>query len=703
MDPSESARLYDVQLTASQPQPERSPTLDALGGIEQPATIAEQPPAPSSSLLQELGRLSSPAAVSIVASAQTLAIDTVEMARAANAPASSAGVRRAPVAIQPVIRGFGQQSIYGQFQGAWFVPVRFDLDSLLTSIDPGILDNLVIIPGPYGVKYGPGLAFIDAQARPLARSDVPDWHGVNRLLYNSNGGQFYGRETVSLSGANYGARVSYGHKVGADYFSGNDTRIPSSYNVRDVDAVLAYDLAPESTLQFEYLLQEMTDTEFAGLAFDARLRQTQAFFLRFTHGDAQVGGELRADAWYNRTRFQGDNLNAAKQLFYQSNAVFNPPGAFAGVTNASSRTSGYRLAPTWGDDESVRLTIGHDLQFVRQQLNEFDDFGFGFENYPVPRSQMLDAGVFAEASLPANESTRLTVGVRLDRIRTTRFAQHIAADPDGVEHIDDFGNDFTDSDTLAHAFVTAEWTLTQELKLRSGFGHGQRPPNLTERFAIDPFLNLVQNATTAVFGDENLAPERSSQWDLSLNGDYADARFQLAGFCSYIHDHITLAPAPGIPPDPDLRLVDFVNDDSVLAGGEVSVELDATPIWMPFATLSYVDGRNLERNEPLPRIYPLQSRAGLRCHDPEEERWMLEFVAWIVDRQDRVATSLLEVPTGGFTRLDLRGHWQATEDLRLSAGVLNLGDRNILDPLSVHNPAVFEPGLNFYLATQWEH
>ena len=92
--------------------------------------------------------------------------------------------------------------------------MRFDLDSILASIDPGLIENLTIIPGPYGVRYGPGLAFIDVTAKPTRRSQVTDWTGSTSLLYQSNGEQFYGRETLSLAGSDYGVRASYGHKVG---------------------------------------------------------------------------------------------------------------------------------------------------------------------------------------------------------------------------------------------------------------------------------------------------------------------------------------------------------------------------------------------------------------------------------------------------------------------------------------------------------
>jgi iron complex outermembrane receptor protein len=315
---------------------------------------------------------------------------------------------------------------------------------------------------------------------------------------------------------------------------------------------------------------------------------------------------------------------------------------------------------------------------------------------------MIDVGVFAELTTVLDSRWRLTTGGRIDGVRTHTGAVYSAVDPLGDEHVFDFGSEVDRGDALYHAFVSADYDLHPSLTLRFGFGHGQRPPSLTERFALEPFLTVVQTATSAVLGDPDLKPERASQFDLALVGDYDDARFRVAGFWSYVADHITFATAVGLPPTPDVKLLDFVNNDATLAGAELAAECDLTPALAPFANFKYLTGRNLLRDEPLPAIYPLEARLGVRWHDPCDDRYGIEFVARLVGHQDQVAVSLAELPTAGFTTYDLRGYWQALERLRVIAGLENLFDKNYLEHLNVHVPAVLEPGLNFYVATQMD-
>ncbi|MBI3462053.1 MAG: TonB-dependent receptor [Planctomycetes bacterium] len=138
--------------------------------------------------------------------------------------------------------------------------------------------------------------------------------------------------------------------------------------------------------------------------------------------------------------------------------------------------------------------------------------------------------------------------------------------------------------------------------------------------------------------------------------------------------------------------------------------------WLtPFATVSYVEGRDHSRGdrgiipgsseEPLPGIAPLAGRLGLRLHEPAEKpRWGIELAARIVDNQDRVASSLLEEPTAGFTTYDLRGFWQATRGLLLVTGVENLTDKQYREHLDLRTgQGVFQPGVNFYFGFEWSY
>jgi outer membrane receptor protein involved in Fe transport len=85
--------------------------------------------------------------------------------------------------------------------------------------------------------------------------------------------------------------------------------------------------------------------------------------------------------------------------------------------------------------------------------------------------------------------------------------------------------------------------------------------------------------------------------------------------------------------------------------------------------------------------------------------WGVEFLVRIVDQQDRVATSLGEQRTPGFTTFDIRGYAKATEKLNVFAGVENVTNNNYLEHLDSRiliNP-VYQPGVNFYFGTELVH
>ena len=96
-------------------------------------------------------------------------------------------------------------------------------------------------------------------------------------------------------------------------------------------------------------------------------------------------------------------------------------------------------------------------------------------------------------------------------------------------------------------------------------------------------------------------------------------------------------------------------------------------------------------------IYFGSSRAHKGAHFFGWPKWGTEFLARVVDNQDRVASSLLEQPTAGFTTYDIRGYWQAREGLLLVAGVLNVTDKFYREHLDLRTGrGVFQPGRSYY-------
>ncbi|MDA1053336.1 MAG: TonB-dependent receptor [Planctomycetota bacterium] len=161
-----------------------------------------------------------------------------------------------------------------------------------------------------------------------------------------------------------------------------------------------------------------------------------------------------------------------------------------------------------------------------------------------------------------------------------------------------------------------------------------------------------------------------------------------------------------------------------------------------FATLAYVEGRDQTRDEAtrlgkirradnpyfdpmtamfvpydpnaprsgavgdeyLPGIVPLQARAGLRWHEPvADPGWGVELEARIVANQNRVATSLYEIATPGFTIWNLRGFWRPRNhnNFTIIAGVENFGNKYYREHLDYRSGlGVFQPGTNFYCSTE---
>ncbi len=103
--------------------------------------------------------------------------------------------RRTPIVSDPRIRG----SRVGQLaaSGSYWLPARIDLDTILSKIDSRIIDDIVVIKGPYSVRYGPGFDFIDVQMLQSPRYETGfQSHASTSVDYQVNGQQWYGRQSI---------------------------------------------------------------------------------------------------------------------------------------------------------------------------------------------------------------------------------------------------------------------------------------------------------------------------------------------------------------------------------------------------------------------------------------------------------------------------------------------------------------------------
>ena len=659
--------------------------------------------------------------------------------------------QRSPIISDPRIRGYRFGQYLAHADGAAWYPARLDLDSILSKIDSKMIDDIVVVNGPYSARYGPGFSFIDVVTKATPRYEQgPGGSGKTFLTYNGNGQQLSGGQYLQSGGKYWGASVYYGDQIGADYRDGAGNRVPSSYHSRNLNLALGLDLTARTTVEFKYLRQDQTDVEMAGQFTDIDFLVTDGFVLDIRSKNRGWVDRIRGSVWYNRTRSEGSGGRAAKQALF--NSVFDQPAPKGGLTLPRDSTTdfdlasaGYSLALTWGQTESVQTTVGTDLRSYETSLSETQvrPAGGGFQSGTsdviaiIPESQFVNPGVFAEIVVPTNGRLKITGGVRADWVSVSAGPGAIIRRGGAGSDRDVIGPDRINSYALWSAYLTTDYSLTNSLTANLGFGAAQRPPTLTELYSQRPFVSVLQQGLNRVQGYPFLEPERLKQVDIGLRSQSKTFRSGIRGFHAWIDDYITSQGFAVDPTSGTTRITSvFVNTPDVrMFGGESFAEWDYNSKMTMFGSVMYVEGQNRTLNqllfntptlpkppgsssgsafgrsnfdqtvgqEPLPQMPPLEARIGVRFHDhPVHPTWGTELLARVVNSQDLVAAgSLLEEPTPGFTTLDFRGFYRPSRNHTLIFGVLNLTDKQYREHLDNRaGNQLFQPGITGYLGSE---
>lgn len=653
---------------------------------------------------------------------------TADLGDLLNRSKSTRGVtiqQRTPIVSETRVRGQRVGQVLAS--GSYWAPARMDLDTMMSKIDSRLIDNAILIKGPYAASYGPGHRFVDLDFIHSPRfASGQQLGGLTSANYNTNGQQWSGRQSIWGGGYDYGFHVSYGHRTGNDYETGAGFTLPTSYKSRDIFAAIGKDISAHESIEFNLIRLDQTDVEFPGLVFDLDFLVTDGYEVTYTNDAPGFADRFTAEVWYNRTRFEGDTLRAGKNAQIPTLVfdLFSPSGTngFA-ITDGDSLSAGYRFessylfANAWGYERELRF--GTDLIFLNQELNDIEPLAPATDNnFPIPRSHSLDIGVYMESVDTVSEQLTIKSGMRFDGV-ITDAEDNVDGVPVPVSTLkfSDLDQDFI----LGSAFVTGNYRLNEFWTLDVGGGFSMRPPTLTELYVDNSFIGSLQRGLTFLEGDPRLKSEKSLQVDIGTQ--YDDQRLQLGlfGHHAWIHDYITydlIAPGGGIDGFPQGAA--FVNTDiATLAGVEAYGQYEVLPAISVFGNISYVEGRDHARNdparlstvtnrsnvnldqEPLPGIAPLESRLGLLIQDPSpQKRWGVEYAIRIVDNQDRIATSLEEVATPGFTTMDLRTFYRFRQ-LLLTAGVENLTDKFYQEHIDYRTGlGVFRPGVSFYFGTE---
>lgn len=597
----------------------------------------------------------------------------------------------------PVLRGmFGSRlnilTNGGMMLGA--CPNRMDAPT--SYISPETYDKLTVIKGPQTVLWGPG-----ASAGTILFEREPERFGelgsrVNASLLAGSNGRF-DKVLDAAAGNRLGyLRFTGNHAQADDYEDGAGNTVPSRWKKWNGDVAVGW--TPDEDTLIELTAGKGDgEARYAGRGMDGSQFKRESLGLRFVKSNiSDVLEKVEAQVYYNYADHIMDNFRLRTP---DPSGMMPMPMA----SQVDRRTLGGRLAATWRWDD-FKLVGGVDAMRNehRARGSSYDmmtDYYTDTDQFPWSKDAVFhNYGAFGELTWFAAERDRLIGGLRLDRASVKDYRQTLKSGHMGHAMANPTAGD-TRADTLPSGFVRYEHDLADSpTTLYAGLGHAERFPDYWELFSPKRGPNGSVNAF------DKIKPEKTTQLDFGLqyNGDKLQA--WASGYVGVVQDFILFSYREGMMGSS----TQATNVDARIMGGELGASYQLTGNWKTDASLAYAWGKNSSDDRALPQIPPLEARFGLTY---EEGDWSAGSLWRVVAPQNRIARDQGNVvgkdfdKSAGFGVFSLNGAYRVTRNVKLSAGVDNLFDKDYTEHLNKAGDAGFgfsanetvpEPGRTFW-------
>ena len=635
-----------------------------------PAALAAEPADAHATHVREL----SPTVVTALAPSSPLTIVTNPKDPRQPVPASDGGdylktipgfalIRNGGTNGDPVLRGmFGSRlnilSNGGMMLGA--CPGRMDAPT--SYISPETYDKLTVIKGPQTVLWGPG-----ASAGTILFEREPEHFGelgtrVNASVLAGSNGRFDKTIDAAAGGPLGYVRVIGNTAHSDDYKDGNGDTVPSRYDKWNGDIALGW--TPDADTLLELTAGKGDgQARSAGRGMDGSQYKRESLGLRFEKSNiGEVLDKIEAQVYYNYADHVMDNYTLRTP---------SGTGMMAGpmASNVDRRTLGARIKATWRWAD-YQLISGLDAQTNEHRKR----MGMGINTYKDQNwskdADFHNYGAFGELTWYAADRDRVIAGARIDRASAKDFRARIGS---GMMSKPNPTLDKTRADTLPSGFVRYEHDLADSpTTVYAGVGHTQRFPDYWELFSPTSGPAGSVNAFDAI------KPEKTTQLDMGLQYKTEKVEAWASVYAGEIRDYILFDYAKGSS--------QAQNINARVMGGELGAAYQLTSHWKADATLAYAWGKNTSDGKALPQMPPLDTRLGLTY---SEDDWSAGALWRVVARQDRIDRNAGNVvgkdydKSAGFGVFSLNGAYRLNKNLKVSAGVDNLLDKNYSEHLNM--------------------
>lgn len=610
-------------------------------------------------------------------------------------------VRRGGTNIDPVVQGLRETQLALLVDGSrTFAAGPARMDSGLSHVEPGHVDTVEVISGPYALTEAAGaLAAIIVRSPRIPRFDAWKTGVETSAGWRSNGSGRLGRARLFGGNRKAGFALRTAGNKGNDYRAGErgalpGASIPGDFSKHQFGGKLRFNPSGKQELALSGLYDEQT-----GLDYPGRLLNAEHFLLRSWNGSYFVSNpsELAASVKFNLyLNKKSHRMGNTEKPTARAMPGRRPPFALEVSLPTESDTFGgggrVELAPS----ETVRARLGFDFYDLRQDARRFvsrRSNGFPiFSDAVWPEARIADQGIYAQ------------VEKRFDRgeISAAARVDFVQADIGGAASeffLQNAGTDLGRKETNAGFSLAGRYRLAEGLSVGAGVGRAARTANSLERFS-DRFPSSRFQTAAEFVGAPDIRPEKSLQGDLDLEWTAGGLRLAVGGRLQRIGDYITVRPDPSLPKRLPLVFRYFNGDHAFFRGYRFSARHRAGGgmLELRFQGAKTIADDNA-LGEPAPGIAPLELDSGLRFMPPSGRFWADYSLRSVLD-QRRVSAARLETPSPGFSTHDVRFGARLTRRIDLRFGIENLGGKHYFEHLNALNPftgqRIPEPGRAFY-------
>ncbi|HAX96701.1 MAG TPA: TonB-dependent receptor, partial [Prolixibacteraceae bacterium] len=558
----------------------------------------------------------------------------------------------------PVFRGFKHEQLNIVIDGVTSAiaacPNRMDPPT--SQIAPNMMSHIEVLKGPHSLRFGNSFGATVNFVSEVPQEGTTGIRGRIASRYESNGSVTRNEAMLGWGAQKVNLQLFGSWARGNDYQTGNGDEIPAGFTRGSAGTQIHWGISDRQELALSATRNFARDVDFPALAMDLRSDDTWLFSAR--HKVTLKPGE----EWTWSTSLFGSLVD-----HYMDNLSRDiVPRTINASTPAKTQSYGGRTESAMRLN-SGKLFAGMDLRHEAadgERIREFltgPNAGKSMKDNAWQGSHITKYALFAEYQVNAG-LYKLVFSGRAELNRSG------LDNPDGG-FVQQYQT--TDATQINPSFsIGATRDFGQNLFTGIWIGRASRSGSLTERYinyfavGLDPYELL---------GNPNLDPEINKQADWHLSFTTEKFRISTDVFASLLGNHISsvIRPnlTPKLPASPGVRQYTNIGD-AFKTGFEINTSHQISRKVAHDLAFFWTYGQDMETDEPLPEIPPLEFRYRLRTD------WTQDFHSLVSLRhatsQKRISKSFGERETPAFTLVDFSLGYNIAKKIMMNAGIRNL-------------------------------